>query len=390
MKILHAISDLNPAGGGPQVIALSLAAGQAGLGHEVTLATTLDEAGAKWLEGRRKAVPGLDRVKIQNVGISGGKAAVLLGRATSPELDKMIAAHEAVHLHSVWDPIVRVAGDSARRQGKPYFILLNGMLDPWSLSQSKWKKKLAMALGYRRLFNGAAALHLGNRDERELIAPLKLGCGSEIIPNGMFIEEVTPLPERGKFVAKHPQLAGRKFVLFLSRLHYKKGLDYLAGAFEVVARALPEVMLVVAGPEGGAEVDFKQRIASAGLNDRVILPGPIFGGAKFEALVDATCFCLPSRQEGFSMAITEALACGTPVVISENCHFPEVAEARAGAVVKLEAELVGRALIDVLDSDRLRAEQSANAARLIRERYTWPKIAEMAVAMYRKHGKVAG
>lgn len=82
------------------------------------------------------------------------------------------------------------------------------------------------------------------------------------------------------------------------------------------------------------------------------LVGPIYGRDKYAALVDATCFCLSSRQEGFSMAILEAMACGIPVVISENCHFPEVAQARAGLVVPLNADAVAEALLLVLQSEQ--------------------------------------
>ncbi len=124
-----------------------------------------------------------------------------LPRELGRQVDAEISKHDVVHLHGVWDSILRVAGVSARRQGKPYFILLNGMLDPWSLAQSKWKKKAAMFLGYRAMLRGAGALHLGNADEKELIAPLKLGTPGALIPNGVFIEEIEPLPPRaGSFM----------------------------------------------------------------------------------------------------------------------------------------------------------------------------------------------
>src|SRR5690606_27821051 len=94
--------------------------------------------------------------------------------------------------------------------------------------------------------------------------------------------------------------------------------------------------------------DFRRRVAAAGLSDRVHPVGPIYGAAKYEALVDAACFCLPSRQEGFSIAILEALASRLPVIISDQCHFPEVAESGAGVVCPLEATAVANALLRVL------------------------------------------
>ena len=99
-------------------------------------------------------------------------------------------------------------------------------------------------------------------------------------------------------------LGGRRYVVFIARLHYKKGLDYLADAFAIVAPQSPDLDLVVAGPDEGAKSDFEDRIRRAGVGKRVHLVGPLYGPDKFAALVDCTCFCLPSRQEGFSVAVT--------------------------------------------------------------------------------------
>ncbi len=173
----------------------------------------------------------------------------------------------------------------------------------------------------------------------------------------------------------------------MSRLHYKKGLDYLADAFAIVAKNLPEVRLVVAGPDGGALEDFNRRIAAAGVQNRTHVVGALYGREKFAALVDASCFCLPSRQEGFSMAITEALAVGVPAVVSENCHFPEVAKFGAGEVMKLETSLVADALTRVMRDAALREKMSTSGRELVRSRYTWPIIAQQTIEMYQSGRK---
>ncbi|MCC5828284.1 MAG: glycosyltransferase, partial [Phycisphaeraceae bacterium] len=100
--------------------------------------------------------------------------------------------------------------------------------------------------------------------------------------------------------------------------------------------------------------------------------------------VDATCFCLPSHQEGFSIAITEAVACGVPSVITEGCHFPEVQEANAGFVVPLDSKKVAEALLRILGDKELRLTMSNNGRTLIRQRFTWPIIAEQAVKAYQR------
>jgi glycosyltransferase involved in cell wall biosynthesis len=260
------------------------------------------------------------------------------------------------------------------------------MLNPWSLVQKRWKKKIALTLWVRRVVNGAAFIHCLNVDEARLIEPLGLRAKSLVFPNGVFLEEFEPLPARGSFVSAHPALRGRRFILFLGRLNRVKGLDFLAAAWARCAPRLPDVDLVVAGPEAGAGAEFKSQIARAGLEKRVHVVGPLYGQQKFAALVDAACFCLPSKQEGFSVAIVEALACGVPVVMSEACRFPEAAAAGAAEMVPLDEIKLADAICRVL-GDPCRARQMSEAAReLIRRQYTWPIIAGRLVEAYQAAG----
>jgi glycosyltransferase involved in cell wall biosynthesis len=217
-----------------------------------------------------------------------------------------------------------------------------------------------------------------------LLKPLGIKAPAAVIPNGIEPNEIYPLPPAGTFRATLPSLGDHPYILFLSRLHYKKGLDYLAEAFKIVAPQLPDVHLVVAGPDGGAQAEFEAVIREAGLTDRVHLTGPIYGERKLAAYVDATVFCLPSRQEGFSIAITEAMACGTPVVISQQCHFPEVAEAGAGIVVDLAAAAVATALITLLQDTGCLERASIAGRLLVDERFVWSKVAILTGIHYGK------
>jgi glycosyltransferase involved in cell wall biosynthesis len=264
------------------------------------------------------------------------------------------------------------------------------MLDPWSLAQKRWKKKLALALGYRAMLNRAAALHLLNADEQHLLAPLRLRSPGVVLPNGVFLEEIDPLPPPSAFAQSYPALADKPYVLFISRLHYKKGLDYLAEAFRLVAGRRPEARLVVAGPDDGARADFERRVSGPELAGRVLLVGPLYGAAKWAALAGAACFCLPSRQEGFSVAVLEAMACRTPAVVSEACHFPEVAEAGAGAVVPLDAERIADALDGFLGDPDARRRAGEAGRRLVETQSTWPAVAARSLELYRSLAPAAG
>lgn len=369
MKIVHLINSIDPAHGGPTAVVLRLAAAQATLGHDVTIASNDRTQGPERAYAQLNAL-GLDDKQWVQIG-------------TDATLQQAIDGADMLHTHGVWCRLVTKGTAAARKIGVPYAVTPHGMLDPWCLAQKTLKKKIALALFTRRMINGAAFIHVLNKDEGELIMPLGLTARPITIPNGVSLDEIDPLPEPGLFRKTCPQLGDRPFVLFLSRLHHKKGLDYLADAFKRVIDTRPDTHLVVAGPDGGAQKPFEGQIKTLGIQERVLITGPIYGREKLEALVDADVFCLPSRQEGFSIAVTEALACGLPAVISEDCHFPEVAQVGAGRVCKLSADAVGEALIEILGDAEQAKRMGAAGRALIESRYTWPRIAERCVQAYR-------
>jgi glycosyltransferase involved in cell wall biosynthesis len=208
---------------------------------------------------------------------------------------------------------------------------------------------------------------------------LTLAAPTAVIPNGIFLDEVEP---SAVSFATRPELGGQPYILFLSRLHYKKGLDILADAFRMIHARRLDLHLVVAGPDDGAQADFVKRIA--GLASRAHLVGALHGREKWAALRDAAVFCLPSRQEGFSVAILEALASRTPVVISEPCHFPEVAEADAGTIVPLAAGAVADAVGRILADPGARRKMGDAGRSLVEKRFTWRRAAETSIAEYER------
>jgi glycosyltransferase involved in cell wall biosynthesis len=377
MKILHVVDSLDPAGGGPPVVMTRLAAAQAALGHDVTLAA-FGPLAVDRLSGLLSGVPNAERLRLRWV-TPVGRLSAALGLGLRRELQDVVESSDVVHTHGVWDVLIRAACQLAYRRGVPYVVAPHGMLDPWSLAQRATKKRIALALGYRRLLQRATFLHVLNQDEADLIAPLRLRTPIEVIPNGVFMEEMEPLPSSEEFRAQHPELAGDPYILFLGRLHHKKGLDYLADAFAIAAARAPELRLVVAGPEAGAGDDFLRRVREHGIASRVHLVGPVYGPQKYAALAGADCFCLPSRQEGFSIAVLEALACGVPAVLSEACHFPQVEEAGAGRIVALDPQAIGAALVEV---SRGGNAMRARARSLVQSQFLWANIAQKVLGLY--------
>lgn len=382
LRIVHAIGDLDPAGGGPPVVAARLAAAQAHLGCDVTILSYRTDEGGPRGDALMDETPHGGLVKLVSIDspgrrerLTGSDAARAFARLADDGVD-------VLHTHGMWEPMMPACAAIARKRSIAYVVTPHGMLDPYTLSVKPTKKRIALATTHKSFLRRASFVHMLNADEASLAEPVLHGAPTRVIPNGIFLEELEQTPPAGTFRSNHPELGERPYILFLSRLAHKKGLDYLADAFAEFHRRMPDVDLVVAGPDGGERASFETSIAEHGVAHRVHVVGPIYGADKFAALRDAAVFCLPSRQEGFSIAITEALAMGIPVVVTRACHFPEITEVGAGIETDLDARQVADGLERVL-SDHEAADRMGRAgAALVRERFTWPSVARLTIECY--------
>ena len=384
MRVLHVVDSLDPARGGPPQVVTRLAGAQIGLGHEVTVLTRDEPARKAAIAESIESLPNASSIRIETTA-GGGLGDRVLGSPAAAWARAHGSGFDFAHLHAVWGSLPHGAAKGLRARGVPYTLCPHGMLDHWSMSQSRLKKKIHMALISGPTLRGCAFIHALNEHEAACVDAMGFGCPSEVLNNGVFREEYDELPSPGSFRAGFPAVGDSPYVVFISRLHFKKGLDHLAGAFEAVAPKHPEAHLVVIGPDDGAQASFEASIREAGLESRVHLTGPMYGREKLAALVDASCFCLPSRQEGFSIAICEALACGTPVVITEECNFREVAEAGVGVVSPLSTENVAAGLDRVLSDPEAGRAMGARGREMILDRFTWPSIAARSIELYEKY-----
>jgi len=213
------------------------------------------------------------------------------------------------------------------------------MLDPWfkqAYPAKHRKKALYWVAIERRLLRDATAVIFTSSVEAEL-APLTYRNSrwkSCVVPYGT----VEPTGDRAlqveRFYAACPGVRDRSFILFLGRLHRKKGCDLLVEAFADTYRNHPETHLVIAGPdEEGLKPELASLVAAGNVGDRVHFPGMLRGDAKWGAFYAAEVFALPSHQENFGVAVAEALACGTPVLISNKVNiWREIAADGVGLV----------------------------------------------------------
>lgn len=382
LRIVHVINSLDPSRGGPPMVATRLAAAQAGLGHDVSLLRVSEPEASGRVRAALGGLPFGERLGVLDVSVP-RLPMKLVGRSGVGELREVLRGVDAVHLHGMWDPVLHAAAAACRGLGVPYGVCPHGMLTEWSLSQRRWKKRIGMLVMARRTLSGASFVHVLTEYERGCVESVGVKALTVRIPNGVFAEEFSELPADSSFRLTRPELGSDRYVLFLSRLHEVKGLEFLLEGFERLASRVGDVRLVVAGPDSGDGERFASLVSSSQYRDRVHVVGPLYGTAKLEALSGASAFCLPSRHEGFSVAIVEAMACGVPVVITEECCFPEVGVEGAGVVTKLNGASVGDGLIRVFEpGEGVRMGERGRA--LVFREYTWPRLGELSVSTYER------
>ena len=379
-RVLHVSAILDPAAGGVAVAVTALAEAQRRAGGlDVSVLATYSKPEVEPAERLRAA-----GVPVTQVGPC--RPPLWRHPDIVPTLMRLVPQADVVHIHAMWEEVQYQAGRVSRKLGVPYVITPHGMLDPWSLSQGRLKKRLYLALRMRRVLDSAAAIHFTTTTERDLAKPLKLKAASIVEPNGVDLAEFENLPPRGTFRARHAQLGQRPIVLFLGRVNYKKGFDLLIPAFARLAGA-GDAMLVIAGPEdAGYRATLERHIDEARLaRDRILFTGMLRGRERIDAFVDADLFVLPSYQENFGIAVVESLAAGTPVVISDQVNiWHEVQAAGVGGIVPTQVEPLAREIERWMADEKLRRDASRRASPFVREHYDWDQIARRWARHYQR------
>lgn len=384
MRILHVTESLDPSRGGPPAVVTRLAAAQAQAGHPTSIFAHESPGSEAAQASAWGTIPGYKLV----CKTLAQAPTVMMDRAFAlgaiPALRHAIAGADVVHLHEVWLPLIRVAAGIARDLGKQYIVSPHGTLAPSALAEKKLKKQVALWLGYRRMLERAAGLCVLNRTEASFARDLELGNRIWSNANGIFVDEISDVPPPGTFRAAHPALGSDPFIVFMSRLHPRKGIDLLIPAFAQLQERFPTLRLVLLGPDEGASAQIREQVAAHHLADRVYMPGGVWGRMKFAALAECAIYCLPSRGEGFSMSILEAMGVGAPVVITRTCNFPEAGEAKAALETELSADALAAAFTELLSDDEKRRRMAAAGRDFVLTRYTWPAIAQRSVEIYRE------
>ena len=304
--------------------------------------------------------------------------------AYQPRLSRDLAAArlDVMHLHGLWTyaSVAVLAWSGGRR---PRVISPHGMLDSWALQNSSMKKRVAAALFERRNVMRGDALHALCGPEHRAIRAYGY-CGPvATIPNGVFLEEGPVAPAQPAWSSDIP--AGAKVLLFLGRIHPKKGLDRLLQAMALWsgAEADPWHLVVAGWDQANTKAALAAQAEELGLTQRVHFVGPQFGEQKAASLAAADAFVLPSLSEGLPMSVLEAWAARLPVLMTEACNLPE--GFRAGAAIRLApdptAMAEGLRELGSLSQSAL-ATLGVNGRALVEAQFSWGHVACQVGQLY--------
>ena len=326
MRLLHVVHSCNPLAGGVAEAVNRLAEASLRVAHEAEIATC-DEPSAPFLEELDVAAKGFGPASDSSYHSCPSLGDWLMDSASG---------FDALVSHGLWQyPSVAVR-KAARKADKPYFVYPHGMLDPWFKSHYPWKhikKTFFWWFRQARILRDAKAVCFTTDEERRLARGtfLPYRCNEVVTGLGVAEPSLDSDAQKKAFNEKFPFLRNKRTLLFLGRIHRKKGIDLLLQAFEELSTA--DDHLVVAGPKEDGFFAEELVRASGRFADRITWAGMIRDDLKWGALRVADALILPSHQENFGMVVAEALAVGTPVLITDKVNlWREVVDDRAGKV----------------------------------------------------------
>lgn len=290
---------------------------------------------------------------------------------------------DIIHMHGIWSLNSIIISIIRRRY--PVVISPRGMLDPWAIAQSRFKKEIFWNLLEKRNIQKCTTVHALCDSERNAIADLIAGRVDIItVPNGI---NIPPQIESIKTLRNRSRYQSDKFLLSISRLHPKKGLLEMIEAYAVLPDEIQsQFRLKLAGPkEGNYWKLLNQKIIDLGLVSRIELLGPTFGGEKEELLINASAFILPSKSEGLPMAILEAWSYGLPVIMTKECNLQEAFG--CGAAYEISSSFCDNSFYDSLIWLQSQSWNSAGF-ELVESTYLWSKVAAEQLDLYNKAVKI--
>ena len=328
MRILHVIRTIHPTWGGPVQGIAQLGTTLVSEGHQVEVAC-LDAPGSPW----HKIYP----LPVHAVGP--GQGVYGFGPRWVPWMKENLHNYDVVVMNGIWQYHSFGTWRVLRKTDIPYMVFVHGMLDPWFKRRHPLKhikKWMYWPWAEYRVLRDAKAVLFTTEEER-LLARQSFwlyDCKEVVVGYGTSRPKGDPVAQARAFFSSYPELRGKRLALYLGRLHPRKGGDLALKAFATALGSDESWQLVMAGPDGaGWKSKLVQMAERAAVSNRITWIDMLSGDVKWGAIRAAEFLLLPSHGENFGIVVAEALACGTPVLISDKVNvWREIQAGKAGLI----------------------------------------------------------
>lgn len=385
MKVLHVIPSISPNLGGPSQVVINEVKYLRQWGVDAEIVTTNDD------ELNTLDVPLNQRIEYQEVPVyflprfNPRMKEFIFSAAITSWLWQNMENYDLINTHYLFSYPSTCAGAIARLKNIPYVVRTIGQLTPWALQQSKLKKQIYSFLIEKNNLNKASAIHCTAKGEAEDVKNFGVNTPTFVLPLGVNIRpQISDV--RQKIITKYGLNDHQKVILFLSRLHYKKRPDLLINVLADLKQKRDDFYLILAGSGEEEYINYLQaKITENNLTNYVHFAGFVQGETKDLLLQGADFFVLPSFSENFGLAIAEAMAAKSPVIVTQGIQIaPEIDKYQAGLMIEDTKESLQNAVIQLLDSANLREELGNNGQKLVQEKYSWKAIAFELSQIYEK------
>lgn len=382
MRVLHVIPSVAERSGGPATAIVPMCRALQRQGVEVRLITT--NAGLRDVETSAGKLSDYKGVPAMFFPSQLGES-FKYSRPLASWLCSHIHEYGLAHIHAVFNHSSVAAAHVSRKAGVPYVVRPLGSLDPWSMTQKSLRKRVFWQVSGKGMLRRAAAVHYTTEAEKLSTEGL-LGLNhGKVIALGTEANSAVS-GSKDKLAHYFPALGRQPYVIVMSRLHPKKGLDVLIEAFITLTRqrGFADWRLVLAG-DGPVDhvLQLKRMVASSGQRDRILFTGWLDGEKKDAVLGCASLLVLPSHQENFGLCVLEALSNSVPVLVSPHVNLAsEICSANAGWVAAVEKDALAARLAEALRDEEELARRG-RAGKKLSHRYSWESAAKGLIDLYR-------
>lgn len=380
MKIINVCSSYPPAwkAGGVPIMSHALTKGIQNLGNEVITVTSNANMG--------EPLP----VEINRTIHRDGVPTIYLDRFTSrvsyfqnlkSTLENHAQGADLIVSRGTWEVENVAVRQIGQRYNVPYVLFVDGMLDPWAWNYKAWKKRPYWYLIEKLNYSQSSAIVAMHTIEKVQIKSKVPQANVIIVPSGTTMPSENNKVLKSDLEAKYPELRARRWILSLSRIHEKKGIDILMQGFAQAADNLPPTQLIICGAGEESYIQsLKQLAQKLGISEKITWAGLVVEDEKDAFLRYSDIFTLISHSEGLPMAILESMAYGLPMLLSHHCNTPFIAEEGAGYCINPIPDDVAAGLQGILKEVKVQKNMRSAGLRLAQGAYSWANISERFVA----------